>query len=218
MAGPTPDEGSPGIRTNTFIAGLNNYDLYLINSDGNGPNTQLPPDLRPIGTIEPTRLTRDFRQTDRSLRPATSDFYPNRTNLFGRPARSSADGTGSFVVQNIQPSFSPDGRNIVFASNRRPVSELLSDGFFDQTPVDPNNNFDLWRIFGDSRTLVHLVNDTPQRIDASFRRFPYNLRPSWAFAVGAGAGAGISGTSTNVNRNGALGAASLKPPLWDIHQ
>jgi hypothetical protein len=205
---PTPDDGSPGTRLDTFgsdydgdgdfdtlyYAGLNNYDIYIIKSDGTGVNGP-----------EPTRITRDFRDGDRSIQQFNAPGKP-RKDTQGNDVRVAPDGTSSYIVQNIQPSFSPNGTSLVFASNRRPVSD---QDLFD---IDPDNDFDLWRINADSRGYFQLTTDTPTRINAQSRLFLDNLRPSWGAATAATPGTGSAGASRGVN---GASATATQAPKWD---
>jgi len=238
------DLGSPGTRVTGFdlaLLGTNNYDLYVVNSNGNGPNAQ--PGVQPTpstqivaptggsttptfsvlhGLVLPTRLTRDFRDTDRSIKaPDVLDAKGDRkSRQFAgsngpEDAYTSPDGTGTYLVENIEPSFSPDGTNIAFSSSRRPVPNRF--------PIDnsreADNNFDLWKLNRDSRGLVQLTNDVPVRLNPRARLFFFNLNPAWSTTPAGGPPTTtIPGTGTSVTNDyqaWSLYSKTGEAPKWN---
>ena len=237
------DLGSPGRRIDGFylaLLGTNNYDLYVVNSNGNGPNT--PPGVQPTpstqivapttnpttsgfsllhGLVAPTRLTRDFRDSDRSIKANDvfdKDGNPKSRQFAGgggpEDAYSSPDGTGTYLVENIEPSFSPDGTNLAFSSSRRPVANR-----FPNNEREADNNFDLWRLNRDSRGVFQLTDDKPVRFNARSRGFFYNLNPAWSTTPAGGPPTTtIPGTGTSVTNDyqaWSLYSETGEAPKWN---
>jgi thermitase len=97
------------------------------------------------------------------------------------PPYGGADPTGPFGssgeiegVEEIDPHFSPDGNFIAFSSNAAPNSG--------STEVD--NDYDIFTIGTDSRTLKRVTTNTPTRITNQSRAFPQDTEPAWIIVPG----------------------------------
>ena len=140
---------SPDAARITYASGgFPNYDIYVMNSDGSRP--------RPLVTLPNTQAMPKWSRDGKTIAHNYGIFFPEKSypdNFTGDIYLVDADGTNSRKITdsggkgiNENPYWSPDGRRLVFQSNRNgnfQIYRMNADGG-DQRRLTRHGGNDYW--------------------------------------------------------------------------